>query len=117
MTAGRCFERGREVGVRYAWLKSTLEKMTAGHPQSKVHELLPWNLDPESSRKSRCGARTACFQTVKRTVEAGVFDDWLADLCPDMGELRSDTAERRGDTYRPCAALRKEPARLSERED
>ena len=28
----------------YAWLKSTLEKIAAGHPQSKIHELLPWNL-------------------------------------------------------------------------
>ena len=29
----------------YAWLKSTLEKIAAGHPQSKIHELLPWNFD------------------------------------------------------------------------
>ena len=33
----------------YAWLKSTLEKIAAGHPQSKLHELLPWNFDPASS--------------------------------------------------------------------
>jgi hypothetical protein len=26
----------------YAWLKSTLEKIAAGRPQSRVHELLPW---------------------------------------------------------------------------
>ena len=26
----------------YAWLKSTLEKIAGGHPQSRVHELLPW---------------------------------------------------------------------------
>ena len=26
----------------YAWLKGTLEKIAAGHPQSRVHELLPW---------------------------------------------------------------------------
>ena len=32
-----------------AWLKSTLEKIAAGHPQSKIHELLPWNFDPASS--------------------------------------------------------------------
>ena len=30
----------------YAWLKSTLEKIAAGHPQSKIHELLPWNFEP-----------------------------------------------------------------------
>ena len=33
----------------YAWLKSTLEKIAAGHPQSRLHELLPWNFDPPSS--------------------------------------------------------------------
>ena len=27
----------------YAWLKSTLEKIAAGHPQSCIAELLPWN--------------------------------------------------------------------------
>ena len=30
----------------HAWLKSTLEKIAAGHPQSRLRELLPWNLDP-----------------------------------------------------------------------
>ena len=33
----------------YAWLKSTLEKIARGHPQSRIHELLPWNFDPASS--------------------------------------------------------------------
>ena len=33
----------------YAWLKSTLQKIAAGHPQSRIHELLPWNFDPASS--------------------------------------------------------------------
>ena len=33
----------------YAWLKSTLEKIAAGHPQSRLRELLPWNFDPASS--------------------------------------------------------------------
>ena len=33
----------------YAWLKSTLEKIAAGHPQACVHELLPWNFDPASN--------------------------------------------------------------------
>ncbi len=32
-----------------AWLTSTLEKIAAGHPQSKIHELLPWNFDPAAS--------------------------------------------------------------------
>ena len=30
----------------YAWFKSTLEKIATGHPQSKIHELLPWNFGP-----------------------------------------------------------------------
>ena len=30
----------------YAWLKSTLEKIAAGHPQSQIHDLLPWNFKP-----------------------------------------------------------------------
>ena len=30
----------------YAWLKSTLEKIAAGHPQSQIHDLLPWNFEP-----------------------------------------------------------------------
>ena len=33
----------------YAWLKSTLEKIAAGHPQSRIRELLPWNFDPASN--------------------------------------------------------------------
>ena len=33
----------------YAWLKSTLEKIAGGHPQSRVHELLPWAFTPASS--------------------------------------------------------------------
>ena len=36
---GTCKLNGVEP---YAWLKSTLEKIAAGHPQSRVHELLPW---------------------------------------------------------------------------
>ena len=33
----------------YAWLKATLEKIAAGHPCSRVDELLPWNFNPPSS--------------------------------------------------------------------
>ena len=33
----------------YAWLKSTLEKNAAGHPQSRIHELLPWAFHPASN--------------------------------------------------------------------
>ena len=33
----------------YAWLKSTLEKIAAGHPQSRVHGLLPWAFDQASN--------------------------------------------------------------------
>ena len=33
----------------YAWLTNTLEKIAAGHPQSRILELLPWNFEPASS--------------------------------------------------------------------
>ena len=33
----------------YVWLKSTLEKIAGGHPQSRIRELLPWNFGPASS--------------------------------------------------------------------
>ncbi len=29
----------------YAWLRSALERIAAGHPMSRIHELLPWNFD------------------------------------------------------------------------
>ncbi len=32
-----------------AWLTSTLEKIAAGHPQSKIDQLLPWYFDPAAS--------------------------------------------------------------------
>ena len=47
---GSLIETCKMNGVEpYAWLKSTLEKIAAGHPQSRIHELLPWNFDPASS--------------------------------------------------------------------
>jgi len=33
----------------YAWLKSTLEKIAAGHPQARIGELLPWNFGSDST--------------------------------------------------------------------
>ena len=33
----------------YAWLKSTLEKIAAVHPQSRVHGMLPWAFDQASN--------------------------------------------------------------------
>ena len=33
----------------YAWLKDPLEKIAAGHPNSRIDELLPWNFKPTSS--------------------------------------------------------------------
>ena len=42
---GTCKMNGVEP---YAWLKSTLEKIADGHPQSKIHELLPWNFEPKA---------------------------------------------------------------------
>ncbi len=32
----------------YAYLKETLEAIAAGHPQSRIDELLPWNFKPSS---------------------------------------------------------------------
>ena len=47
---GSLIETCKMNGVEpFAWLKSTLEKIAAGHPQSKIDELLPWNFDPASS--------------------------------------------------------------------
>ena len=42
---GTCKMNGVEP---YAWLKSTLERIAKGHPQSKIHELLPWNFEPRA---------------------------------------------------------------------
>ena len=42
---GTCKMNGVEP---YAWLKSTLEKIARGHPQSKIHDLMPWNFEPEA---------------------------------------------------------------------
>ena len=33
----------------YAWLKATLEAIAAGHPNSRIDELLPWNFKPAST--------------------------------------------------------------------
>ena len=33
----------------YAWLKATLEAIAAGHPNSRIDDLLPWNFKPPSS--------------------------------------------------------------------
>lgn len=33
----------------YAWLRDTLEKIAAGHPNGRIDELLPRNLIPPSS--------------------------------------------------------------------
>ncbi|WP_240512312.1 IS66 family transposase [Pseudoruegeria sp. SK021] len=32
----------------FAYLKATLEAIAAGHPQSRIDELLPWNFQPSS---------------------------------------------------------------------
>ena len=47
---GSFIETCKMNGVEpYAWLKSTLEKIAAGHPQSRIHELLPWNFGSDPS--------------------------------------------------------------------
>ncbi|MFO8127062.1 transposase domain-containing protein, partial [Yoonia sp.] len=32
----------------FAYLKTTLEAIAAGHPQQRIDELLPWNFQPSS---------------------------------------------------------------------
>ncbi|TVQ31787.1 MAG: transposase domain-containing protein, partial [Geminicoccaceae bacterium] len=39
---GTCKMNGVEP---FAYLKTTLERIAAGHPQSRLDELLPWNFD------------------------------------------------------------------------
>ena len=39
---GTCKMNGVEP---FAYLKTTLERIAAGHPQSHIDELLPWNFD------------------------------------------------------------------------
>jgi len=34
----------------YAWLKDVLQRMTEGHPVSRLDELLPWNWQPKSGK-------------------------------------------------------------------
>ena len=47
---GSLIETCKMNGVEpYAWLKSTLEKIAAGHPNSRIDELLPWSFKPPSS--------------------------------------------------------------------
>ena len=33
----------------YAWLRANLKAIAAGHPNSGIDELLPWNFRPPSS--------------------------------------------------------------------
>ena len=33
----------------HAWVKATLEAIAAGHPNSRIDELLPWNFPSSSS--------------------------------------------------------------------
>ena len=32
----------------FAYLKATLEAITAGHPKNRIDDLLPWNFTPSS---------------------------------------------------------------------
>ena len=32
----------------YAYLKATLEAIAAGHPSTRIDELMPWNFDKQS---------------------------------------------------------------------
>nr|WP_242662694.1 transposase domain-containing protein [Salipiger profundus] len=35
-------------GALHAYLKATLEAIAAGHPASRIYQLLPWNFTPSS---------------------------------------------------------------------
>ena len=35
----------------YVWLRNTLERIAAGHPMSRIHELLPWNLGADAGNR------------------------------------------------------------------
>ena len=35
----------------YAWLRHVLERIAAGHPMSRIHELLPWNFDARAGNR------------------------------------------------------------------
>ena len=37
----------------YAYLKATLEAIAKGHPQSRIDELLPWNMMPSAEPLGR----------------------------------------------------------------
>ena len=53
-------ETSKMNGVEpYAWLKDTLEKIAAGHPNSRIDELLPWNFIPPVKLKAGCLSHTA----------------------------------------------------------
>ena len=42
--AERCLDTAKLSGVEpYAYLQDVLERMTNGHPMSRIDELLPWN--------------------------------------------------------------------------
>ena len=43
----------------YAWLKSRLEKIAAGHLQSRIHEPLPWAFQPPTGCRAQVAFRTA----------------------------------------------------------
>ena len=35
----------------YAWLRNTLGRFAAGHPMSRIHELLPWNFGAHAGNR------------------------------------------------------------------
>ena len=45
----------------FAYLKSTLEAIAAGHPKSRIDDLLPWNFQP-SSYKPRALQQPLTYQ-------------------------------------------------------
>ena len=57
-------ETAKMNGVEpYAYLKATLEAIAAGHPASKIDELLPWGLRPRRTLNPACSAGPcACLE-------------------------------------------------------
>ena len=71
-------------GVKpYAWMKSKLETIAAGHPQSKIDELLPWNFDQAASKqvKVRRSHRLRIYRRYDNLSTGRQGNESITDLC------------------------------------
>ena len=79
----------------YAWLKTTLEKIAAGHPNSRIDDLLPWNFKPPSSCKP--GASPAPLAVETPAGASGLASAGIIRFMP-RGGFQSNPATRRRET-------------------